>query len=66
MTKLCALNNQQVNKEIKKEINTWSQMKTKTQQAQNLWDAAKTGLRGKFKVLQGYLKKEEKYQIFLH
>lgn len=41
-------------------------MKTKTQQAQNLWDAAKTGLRGKFKVLQGYLKKEEKYQIFLH
>ena len=30
---------------------------------QNLWDAAKVVLRGKFIDIQGYLKKWEKYQI---
>ena len=30
---------------------------------QNLWDAAKTVLRGKFIAIQSYLKKQEKYQI---
>ena len=30
---------------------------------QNLWDAAKAGLRGKFRVIQSYLKKQNKYQI---
>ena len=30
---------------------------------QNLWDAAKAVLRGKFIVIQSYLKKQEKYQI---
>ena len=30
---------------------------------QNLWDAAKTVLRGKFIVLQSYLKKQETSQI---
>lgn len=29
---------------------------------QNLWDAANTVLRGKFKVIQAYLKKQEKSQ----
>ena len=31
--------------------------------AQNLWDAAKAVLRGKFIVVQSYLKKQEKHQI---
>ena len=30
---------------------------------QNLWDAAKAVLRGKFIVIQSYLKKQEKYRI---
>ena len=30
---------------------------------QNLWDAAKEVLRGKFTAIQAYLKKEEKSQI---
>ena len=30
---------------------------------QNLWDAAKAVLRGKFIAIQAYLKKEEKSQI---
>ena len=30
---------------------------------QNLWDAAKAILRGKFIAIQGYLKKQEKSQI---
>ena len=35
-------------------------MKTTTQ---NLWDAAKAVLRGKFIAIQAYLKKQEKQQI---
>ena len=30
---------------------------------QNLWDAAKAVLRGKFKAIQAYFKKQEKSQI---
>ena len=30
---------------------------------QNLWDAAKAALRGKFMTIQSYLKKQEKHQI---
>ena len=30
---------------------------------QNLWDAAKTVLRGKFTAMQSYLRKHEKSQI---
>ena len=30
---------------------------------QNLWDEAKAILRGKFRSIQSYLKKQEKYQI---
>ena len=30
---------------------------------QNLWDAAKTVVRGKFIAIQSYLKKQEKYRI---
>ena len=38
-------------------------MKLKTQQTQNLWDTAKSVLRGRFIAIQVYLKKEEKCQI---
>ena len=30
---------------------------------QNLWEAAKAVLRGKFKAIQSYLKKQEKHQV---
>ena len=30
---------------------------------QNLWDAAKAVLRGKFRAIQSYLKKQEKHRI---
>ena len=32
-------------------------------ETQNLWDAAKAVLRGKFIVIESYLKKQEKHQI---
>ena len=35
----------------------------KTRQTQNLWDAAKAVLRGKFIAIQSYLKKQETFQI---
>ena len=38
-------------------------MKTGNMTIQNLWNAAKVVLRGKFIVKQIYLKKQEKYQI---
>ena len=56
------LKNQQVTEEIKREINKFlvtndnENMKT-----QNLWDAAKAVLRGKFIAIQSYLKKQEKH-----
>ena len=50
------LNNQQITEEIKKylETNDYENMIT-----QNLWDAAKAVLRGKFTAIQSYLKKQE-------
>ena len=38
-------------------------MKIKTQKTQNLWDMVKAVLRGKFKAIQAYLKKQEKSQV---
>ena len=56
------LNNQQVTEEIKREIKKFLETNdndnTKTQ---NLWDAAKAVLRGKFIAIPYYLKKEEKH-----
>ena len=46
--------------EIKKFLET-NDNENKT--TQNLWDAAKVVLRGKFIAIQSYLKKEEKHQI---
>ncbi len=47
-------------KEIKKFLETNDNENTTTQ---NLWDAAKAVLRGKFIAIQSYLKKQEKHQI---
>ena len=58
------LNNQQVTEEIKREIKTF--LKTNDDESmitQNLWDAAKAVLRGKFIAIQSYLKKQEKHRI---
>ena len=52
------LNNQQVTEEIKKLLETNENTTT-----QNLWDVAKAVLRGKFIVIQSYLKKQEKHRI---
>ena len=55
------LNNQQVTEEIKKflERNDHENMTI-----QNLWDAAKAVLRGKFIAIKSYLKKQKKQPYF--
>ena len=58
------LNNQQVTEEIKREIKKFLETNdNETMTTQNLWDAAKAVLRGKFIAIQSYLKKQEKHQI---
>ena len=54
------LNNQWITEEIKKYIGTNEKEST---MIQNLWDAAKVAIRGKFIAIQSYLKKQEKSQI---
>jgi len=56
--------NQWVNEEIKKEIKKYLETNDNEDTTiQNLWDAVKAVLRGKFLVILGFLKKEEKSQI---
>ena len=58
------LNNQQVTEEIKKEIKKFIERNDNENMTnQNLWDAAKAILRGKFIAIQSYLKKQEKHRI---
>ena len=58
------LNNQQVTEEIKGEIKKFLETNgNENTTTQNLWDAAKAVLRGKFIAIQSYLKKQEKHQI---
>ena len=58
------LNNQQVTEENKREIKTFLEINDKeNMRTQNLWDAAKAILRGKFIAIQPYLKKQEKHLI---
>ena len=58
------LNNQEITEEIKEEIKKYLETNdSENRMTQNLWDAAKTVLRGKFKAIQSYLKKQEKSQI---
>ena len=52
------LNNQQVTEEIKREIKKFLETNgNENTTTQNLWDAAKAVLRGKFIAVQSYLKK---------
>ena len=58
------LNNQEITEEIKEEIKKYLETNDKENTTiQNLWDAAKAVLRGKFIAIQAYLKKQEKSQI---
>ena len=57
------LNNQQITEEIKKEIKICIDMNENENTNQNLWDAVKAVLRGRFIAIQAYLKKQEKNQI---
>ena len=56
------LNNQQVTEEIKREIKEFLETNdNENMTTQNLWDAVKAVLRGKFIAIQSYLKKQEKH-----
>ena len=54
------LNIQQVTEESKREIKKFLETNDNENTAQNLWDAAKAVLIGKFIAIQFYLKKQEK------
>ena len=58
------LNNKWITEEIKEEIFKYLETKeNKNTKTQNLWDAAKAVLRGKFIAIQSYLQKQETSQI---
>ena len=58
------LNNQQVTEEIKREIKKFLETNAnENTTTQNLWDAAKAVLKGKFIAIQSYLEKQEKHWI---
>ena len=58
------LNNQQVPEEIKRKIKTFLETNDdENMTIQNLWDAAKAVLWGKFLAIQSYFKKQEKHRI---
>ena len=56
------LHNQQVTEEIKREIKIFIERKeNENKTTQNLWDAVKAVLKGKFIAIDSYLKKQEKH-----
>ena len=58
------LNNQEITEDIKEERRNYLETNdNENTMTQNLWDAAKAVLRGKFIAIQSYLKKQEKSQI---
>ena len=58
------LNNQQVTEKIKRKIKKFLETNdNENTTTQNLCTAAKTVLRGKFRAIQSYLKKQEKHKI---
>ena len=58
------LNNQEITEEIKEQIKKYLETNdNENTTIQNLWDAAKALLRGKFIAIQAYLKKQEISQI---
>ena len=60
------LNNQQVTEEIKREIKKFLETNdNENTTTQNLWDAAKAVLRGKFIAIQSYLKKQDSLMLYL-
>ena len=55
------LNNQQITKEIKKEIKIFIETnENENTTTQNLWDTVNEVIRGRFIAIQAYLKKQEK------
>ena len=57
------LNKQRVTEEIKREIKKFLETNdNENTTTQNLWDAAKAVLRGKFIAIQSYPKKQEKIE----
>ena len=57
------LNNQEITEEIKEEIKNYLETNdNENTMIQNLWDAAKAVVRGKFIAIQAYLKKQETSQ----
>ena len=58
------LNKQEITEESKEEIRKYLETNdNENMTTQNLWDAAKAVLRGKFIAIQAFLKKQEKSQI---
>ena len=58
------LNKQEITEEMKEEIKKYLETNdNENTTIQNLWDAAKEVLRGKFIAIQAYLKKQEKSQV---
>ena len=58
------LNNQEITEKVKEEITNYPETNdNKNMTIQNLWDTAKSVLRGKFIAIQSYLKKQEKSQM---
>ena len=58
------ISNQEIAEDIKEEIKKYLETNdNENTMTQNLWDAAKAVLRGKFIPIQAYLKKQETSQI---
>ena len=57
------LNNQEVTEEIKREIKKFLETNDNESTTQNLWDAAKAVLRGKFITMKSYLEKPVKHGV---
>ena len=58
------LSNQEIIEEIKEEVKKYLETNdNENTMTQNLWDAAKAVLTGKFIAIQAYLKQQEKSQI---
>ena len=58
------LNNQEITEEIKEEMKKYLETKdNENMMTQNLWDAAKAVLRGKFRAIQSYLQKQETPEV---
>ena len=58
------LNNKEITEEIKEEIRKYLETNdNENTMTQNLWDAEKAVLRGKFIAIQSYLKKQKTSQI---